>query len=164
VQRSEVDILLEKLGLPAAPMVRSGLGVVVGFFHSALHTDPIIWWEYVRGIDFHQPVRVEALPAGTQLIHYESLGQKRQKPFTYFTRPGTSPHATGTSFPSVQFKRFETTTRVPALVSVASPMQFNDVSRQGQLAGRMFDRVSRPGGGLQYIVPSDAVASFKPLP
>ena len=33
-----------------------------------------------------------------------------------------------------------------ALVSTASPMQFNDVAR-GQ-----FDRVSRPGGGKQYII------------
>ena len=143
---TDVEALRIKLGLPPAPLVLTGLQVAVVFFKSVLGEDPMRWWEYLRGIDFHQPVRVELLPAGTRLSQHESLGGRRDKPFAYYTTPGTSPHATGTSFPSSRYKLYETTHPTQALVSIASPMQFND------LAQRRFDRVSRPGGGKQYIL------------
>ena len=145
---SDVDALRIKLGLPSAPLVLSGLECAVGFFTDVLKEEPLKWWEYLRGIDFHQAVRVELLPPGTRLAQHESLGSRREKPFAYYTTPGTSPHATGTSFPSSRYKLYETTHPTQALVSIASPMQFNDVA-----LGR-FDRVSRPGGGKQYIIPS----------
>ena len=143
---SDFDVLRAKLGLPDAPLVRASLTTTIDFFRFVLKEDPTVWWEYLRGIDFHQPVRLEFLPPQTRLAQHENVGSHRLKPFAYYTTPGTSPHATGTSFPSSQFKLYETNCPTRALVSTASPMQFNDVAR-GQ-----FDRVSRPGGGKQYII------------
>lgn len=145
---NDIEALRVKLGLPTAPLVRAGLETTVDFFRAVLKEEPMGWWEYLRGIDFHQPVRVELLPAGARLAQHESLDSKRLKPFAYYTTPGTSPHSTGTSFSSSRYKLFETSHPTRALVSIASPMQFNDVAQ-----GR-FDRVSRPGGGKQYIIAS----------
>lgn len=142
----DVDVLQAKLGLPPAPMVRDGLATTCDFFRTVLHADPIHWWEYFRGIDFHQPIRVEVLPAGTELAQHQSQGPARLKPFVYFTLPGTSPTSTGTTFDRVQFKLYRTTGVTRALVSVASPISFNNPER------RQFDRVSRMGGGRQFII------------
>ena len=138
---SDVDALRTKLGLPGAPLVKDGLTTTVRFFSTVLRQDPANWVGYLRGIDFHKPVRIERLPKGTQLIRYDSVGDRSLKPFLYFTRPGTSPHRLGTSFPKVEFKLFETTRPIDALVSAASGINFSPT-----------DRVSRPGGGTQYIV------------
>jgi hypothetical protein len=138
---SDVEVIRTKLGLPGAPMVKNGLTTAVQFFDTVLRQDPAKWVGYLRGIDFHKPVRVEQLPKGTQLIRYDSTGDRSLKPFLYFTKPGTSPHRLGTSFPSVEFKLFETTRPVSALVSEASGINFGPA-----------DRVSRPGGGTQYIL------------
>ncbi len=138
---SDVETIRTKLGLPGAPMVKDGLSTTVRFFNTVLRQDPQKWVGYLRGIDFHKPVRVERLPKGTQLIRYDSTGDRSLKPFLYFTKPGTSPHRLGTSFPSVEYKLFETTRPVEALVSAASGINFS-----------LTDRVSRPGGGTQYIV------------
>jgi Bacterial toxin 46 len=138
---SDVETIRTKLGLPGAPMVKDGLSTAVRFFNTVLRQDPQKWVGYLRGIDFHKPVRVERLPKGTQLIRYDSTGDRSLKPFLYFTKPGTSPHRLGTSFPSVEYKLFETTRPVEALVSAASAINFSPA-----------DRVSRPGGGTQYIV------------
>ena len=143
---TDIDALQAKLGLPPAPVVRAGLATVVQFFRSVLNEDPLQWWEYIRGIDFHNSVRIETLPPKTRLSQHESLGSRREKPFTYYTTPGTSPTATGTTFPHVRYRLFETTRPTVALISTASPMHFNDVAR-GE-----FDRVSRMGGGTQYII------------
>jgi hypothetical protein len=138
---SDVDAIRAKLGLPGAPMVVNGLTTTVQFFDRIIRQDPAKWVGYLRGIDFHKPVRVERLPKGTQLIRYDSTGDRSLKPFLYFTKPGTSPHRLGTSFPTVEYKLFETTRPVDALVSAASGISFGPQ-----------DRVSRPGGGTQYIV------------
>jgi len=138
---NNVDALRTKLGLPGAPLVKDGLNTTVRFFNTVLRQDPEKWVGYLRGIDFHKPVRVERLPKGTQLVRYESTGDRSLKPFLYFTKPGTSPHRLGTSFPQVEFKVFETTRPIEALVSAASGINFGPT-----------DRVSRPGGGTQYIV------------
>jgi hypothetical protein len=138
---SDVETIRTKLGLPGAPMVKDGLSTTVRFFNTVLRQDPQKWVGYLRGIDFHKPVRVERLPKGTQLIRYDSTSDRSLKPFLYFTKPGTSPHRLGTSFPSVEYKLFETTRPVEALVSAASGINFTPT-----------DRVSRPGGGTQYIV------------
>ena len=138
---TKVDLLAGKLGLPRAPLVKNGLATTAHFFSTVLREDPENWVGYLRGIDFHKPVRVERLPKGTQLIRYDSVGDRSLKPFLYFTKPGTSPHRLGTSFPRAEFKLFETTRPVDALVSAASGINFGPA-----------DRVSRPGGGTQYIV------------
>ena len=138
---TNVNTLASKLGLPGAPLVLDGLRTTTRFFTTVLREDPEKWVAYLRGIDFHKPVRVERLPKGTQLIRYDSVGDRSLKPFLYFTKPGTSPHRLGTSFPKVEFKLFETTRPVDALVSAASGINFAPT-----------DRVSRPGGGMQYIV------------
>ena len=138
---SDVDALRAKLGLPGAPLVTDGLSTTVRFFNTVLRQDPEKWVGYLRGIDFHKPVRIERIPKGTQLVRYDSTGDRSLKPFLYFTKPGTSPHRLGTSFPQVEFKVFETTRPVEALVSAASGINFGPT-----------DRVSRLGGGTQYIV------------
>ena len=145
---SDVETLRVKLGLPDAPLVRAGLQTTVAFFTNVLQESPMVWWEYLRGIDFHQPVRVELLPPGVRLAQHESVGHRRPKPFAYYTTPGTSPYATGTSFEASRYKLYETNQPTQALVSTASAIQFNDIAQ-----GR-FDRVSRPGGGRQYIIPT----------
>ncbi len=137
----DVDALREKLGLPAVPVVTAGLTTAVGFFRSALHQHPLEWWEYFRGIDFHKPVQVKKVPKGTVLVRYESTGSRRLKPFWYFTDPGTSPFRLGISFPAHEFKLFETSRETLALVSTASGLSFGPT-----------DRVSRLGGGTQYII------------
>ena len=145
---SHVDSLRLKLGITKAPMVDEGLAVVDEFFRNTLHQDPSAWIGYLRGIDFHKPVRTEWLPRGTRLIRYDSTGDRTLKPFLYFTKPGTSPNSLGTTFPSVEYKEFEADRPVRALVSTASGMSFGPR-----------DRVSRAGGGLQYIIAfSDAPA------
>ena len=138
---TNVDALRAKLGLPGAPLVLDGLNTTVRFFSAVLKQDPEKWVGYLRGIDFHKPVRIERIPKGTQLIRYDSTGDRSLKPFLYFTKPGTSPHRLGTSFPEVEYKLFETTRPIEALVSAASGINFGPA-----------DRVSRPGGGTQYIV------------
>ena len=138
---ADIDSLRKQLGITDAPMVRAGLAAADAFFRNTLHEDPGKWIEYLRGIDFHKPVSTEWLRRGTRLIRYDSTGQRKQKPFVYFTRPGTSPNALGTTFPSVEFNEFETVREVHALVSTASGISFG-----------LGDRVSRLGGGLQYII------------
>jgi hypothetical protein len=143
---SDEQVLQKKLGLPSAPRVLEALRTTCGFFRNVLHEDPTFWWEYLRGIDFHQPVRVELLPAGTSLSQHQSLGAARSKPFVYFTVPGVSPTSTGTTFDRVQFKLYKTTHVTQALASIASAISFNDM-RTGKL-----DSVSRMGGGKQFII------------
>lgn len=146
---TNIEALRVKLGITKAPMVDEGLTIVDEFFRSTIHQDPMAWVGYLRGIDFHKPVRSEWLPRGTRLIRYESTGDRTLKPFSYFTRPGTSPNSLGTTFPSVEYKEFELDRPVRALVSTASGLSFGPQ-----------DRVSRAGGGLQYII---AFADLPPL-
>jgi hypothetical protein len=137
----DLEVLREKLGLPNAPGVNTGLATTASFFRLVVHEDPVKWWRYLRGIDFHKPVELRRLPRGTALIRYESAGERSLKPFSYFTDPGVSPFHLGTSFPVWQYKLFNVVTETPALVSKASSLSFDPQ-----------DRVSRIGGGIQYIV------------
>jgi hypothetical protein len=137
----DVEVLRQKLGMPDAPWVNAGLATTASFFRLVVHEDPLQWWQYLRGIDFHKIVEVRRLPKGTALIRYDSAGERSLKPFAYFTDPGVSPFHTGTSFPSWQYKLFNVVTETPALVSTASSLSFNPE-----------DRVSRLGGGIQYII------------
>ena len=138
---ADIESLRLKLGLSNAPLVRANLVATEEFFRLTLHQDAGSWIDYLRGIDFHRPVRAELLPRGTRLVRYESTGNRTLKPFLYFTRPGTSPNSLGTTFASVEYKEFEVDRPVRALVSTASGISFSPQ-----------DRVSRLGGGLQYIV------------
>jgi len=135
----DVDKLRLKLGVPDAPLVNAGLMTTVMFFRSIVKEDPLAWWEYLRGIDFHKRVELGRLERGKSLVRYESLGDRRLKPFSYFTDPGTSPFHTGTSFPEWQFKVFNVVSETTALVSTASGLSFNSRERM--------DPVSRIGGG-----------------
>jgi hypothetical protein len=136
-----IESLREELGLPNAPWVNLGLGTTADFFRNVVHDDPLKWCRYLRGIDFHSPVETKSLQRGKSLIRYDSAGERSLKPFAYFTDPGVSPFHTGTSFPVWQYKLFNVVTTTPALVSRASSLSFDPQ-----------DRVSRIGGGVQYII------------
>ncbi len=138
---SDVDLLQSKLGLPGAPVVRAGLTTAAYFFRTVIQQDPMNWWQYLRGIDFHKTVTIRTLARGTKLVRFEILGDRRFKPFVYFTKPGTSPFSLGTSFAQSEFKLFETDRPTPALESIASGLSFSPS-----------DRVSRIGGGVQFVV------------
>jgi hypothetical protein len=136
-----VPALREKLGVPNAPLVNSGLDATAFFFKTFVGDDPLQWWQYLRGIDFHQPVAVKYLEKGKTLVRYESIGSRSLKPFGYFSDPGVSPFHIGTSFPAWQHKVFNVAKVTPALVSKASSISFDPQ-----------DRVSRIGGGTQYVI------------
>jgi hypothetical protein len=137
----EIESLREKLGVPDAPLVNAGLATTMRFFRLVINDDAMIWWQYLRGIDFHKPVEIKRLSRGTSLVRYESLGDRSLKPFSYFTDPGVSPFHLGTSYPVWQYKVFNVVTETSALVSRASSLNFDPQ-----------DRVSRIGGGVQYII------------
>jgi hypothetical protein len=156
---TDVDRLRERLGLPAAPLVLTGIQTTVLFFRSVLAEDPLTWAGYLQGIDFHNPVTRETLPKGTKLIRYESRGDRSLKPFSYFTNPGASPTTLGTTFGSSEYRAYETDRPTPALKSRASSISFNRLDKTSLLPGAQpFDRVNRAGGGIQYIV------AFRDLP
>ena len=138
---TNAESLRLQLGIADAPLVRAGLGEVCTFFWNNLGENPGNWIAYLRGIDFHRPVRSERLARGTRLIRYETTGSRTFKPFSYFTRPGTSPQTLGASFSETEFKEFEVIHDVQALVSTASGVKFGPR-----------DGISRPGGGVQYII------------
>lgn len=124
---AEVESLRIKLGLTDAPLVRIGLTVAEEFFRTTLRQDAEMWIGYLRGIDFHKPVRTEWLGCGMRLVRYESTGHRTLKPFLYFTRAGTSPTALGTTFPTTEYKEFEVDRSIRALVSTASSISLRAV-------------------------------------
>lgn len=138
---TDINALRELLGITDAPLVREGLTAAAAFFENTLRQDPVNWISYLRGIDFHKTVRIVVLPRGTRLVRYDSTGNRTLKPFAYYTKPGVSQSILGTNFPSVDFKEFEITRSVQALMSTASGVRFGPG-----------DRVSRLGGGVQYII------------
>jgi hypothetical protein len=148
----DVIEMRQRLGIADAPVVRAGLGTACRFFRHDVGVNPHDWTAYFRGIDFHHPVRVDVLARGTRLTRHLAPSP-RAKPFAYFTVPGTSPTRTGTSFSHVEYQAFVTTQAVRALVSVATPISFNDVHRAS------FDPVSRMGGGTQFVIAERDVTS-----
>ncbi len=137
---TELEQLRTVLGLPLAPLVDRGLRETTRFFRQWLHCEPLAWSSYIKGIDFHKTVETVTLRPNTRLVRYDPP-DTRAKPFMFFTRPGTSPHQTGTSFERVTFKEYQTEKPILALRSFASDMTFG-----------LHDQVSRPGGGMQYII------------
>lgn len=137
----QIKELRLKLGLADARLPNDGLTATIAFFRDVLHQDPLDWWQYLRGIDFHQRVEAVVLPPHTKLIRHESTGSRTLKPFGYYTDPGVSPFHTGTSFPGRQYKEFTVVSPTNALKSIASSISFSPE-----------DRVSRVGGGVQYII------------
>ncbi len=146
MHNGDVSEMRRMLGLTDAPTVRAGLAAACEFFRDVIHANPAEWVDYFRGIDFHSDVYERLLEVGTPLARHVSTGTERPKPFVYFTVPGTSPTSTGTTFNEVRFERGTVLTPVPALVSVAAAISFNNMQR------RSFDHVSRVGGGTQYII------------
>lgn len=145
MNETEIPKMCDKLGVPNAPLVESGIRTTLKFFRDVLWEDPFQWCDYIRGIDFHKPVYVDHLLAGTRLSRHTSLSPGRDKPFVYYTKPGTSPFRTGTSFEESEYELFEVPqsigSPIDALVSYASGIKFHPG-----------DRVSRLGGGLQYVL------------
>jgi hypothetical protein len=141
---SELDALRTSLSLPDAPLVNQGLAVTAQFFRTVINTDPMKWLPYLKGIDFHRPVREVRFARHTRLVRYDSVERREIRelpPFGYFTNPGRSPFHTGTSWPSWNYKEFTVMKDTRALESTASSVSFGPQ-----------DRVSRIGGAVQYIV------------
>lgn len=129
------------IGVTPAPLVVAGMQSTLRFFREHLRVDPFQWVSYIRGIDFHKPVEDSYLDAGVALSRHRFDGPARSKPFEYFTVPGTSQFRTGTSFDRSIFEKYLVTVRTRALVSIAAAINFYPG-----------DRVSRLGGGKQYIL------------
>lgn len=148
-----ISQMLRALSVSEAPVTKAGLATVVEFFAGELriHLESQSHWqqwiEYLIGIDLHQRIVIETLPAGTQLSRHEPSGG-RPKPFVYYTRPGTSQFRTGTSFPTSTFKLFQFVRPTRALVSKAAGIKFGDPN------------IVRAGGGVQYIVSSSALTTI----
>lgn len=144
---NDIERLRVELRLPNAPLVNSGLSTVDGYFRRTLHLNPHGWLDYLSAIDFHQRIWTDWLPRGMRLIRYDDTeAHAREKPFTYFTLPGTPQESLGTNYDFVKFGEYEVYHPVFALISTASHVSFGE--------GRERLR-ARPGGGIQYIVPSD---------
>jgi hypothetical protein len=139
-QASDIEAMRNKLGLPNAPLVLSGLRTVNDFFTEKLHYSPLAWISYLRGIDFHRPISMITLTAPEEVVRHKPE-DGRPKPFLYFAEPGVSPMRTGTNFPKVIFERYTFLRPVLALKSVASPIAFDP-----------FDKVIRPGGATQFMI------------
>ena len=140
----EIEALRLELRLPDAPMVNNGLAITAQFFRTVVNADPMKWISYLRGIDFHRDVRQLLLDKHKTLVRYESADRREMRelpPFGYFTDPGVSPFHTGTSWPAWNYKKFNVVVPTPALLSTASSISFTPT-----------DRVSRQGGGVQYII------------
>jgi hypothetical protein len=153
---ADLAALRRQLGVPDAPVVNEGIACTVAFFKDVIADDPVQWIGYLRGIDFHHPVTVATLGPRKKLIRYESARRgpiQRLPPFGYFTEAGVSPFHTGTSWPSWHYKEFTVVSETRALLSTASSISFNPFD-DGVAPGMpvRFDRVSRVGGGPQYII------------
>lgn len=141
MQNEDVVRMIETLSIRDAPLVRRGVGVTLDFFVYVVRADPFQWIDYIKGIDFHCDVRQVSLPKGVTLARFEQFeGPGRPKPFSYFTKAGTSETSLGTNYSRYRFALFQTERLTPALLSRAADIQFG---------GR-----PRPGGGMQYIIPT----------
>lgn len=158
----DVERLRGLLSLPDAPLINTNLVEILTFFRTALVADPFGWTDYLRGIDFHRPVSSTPLSPRTLISRHSGNYVGRPKPFVYFTKPGTSPYSTGTSFPESVFELFETIVTTPALQSYAAPIQYDLKHPEFpfQIVQRRAD-VSRMGGGIQYIVSIQSLQSLR---
>lgn len=156
---TDLATLRRALGLPDAQMINEGLKTTVDFFATVIGTEPLLWLDSLRGIDFHHPVSAPWLEKHTTLVRYDkadrdAIGKGGTiTPFAFFTDVGVSPFHTGTSWDSWHYKVFNVTVRTNALVSIASTMSwhpFGDVLKPRRPI--KFDRVFRKGGGVQYIL------------
>lgn len=132
-----------------APMVRRGVETTVRYFHDEIgigfHDIKTTWIEYIKGIDFHYPVTIIELHAGTKMVQYRPP-DARNKPFVYYTKPGTSQMNLGISFHEYRFREVHLRQQASALKSRASDLGWKKLGH--------WDGISRPGGGTQYILPS----------
>lgn len=153
----DVETLRSALRLTHAPVVMAGLAETIAFFRDVVQDDPIRWVEMLQGIDFHKAVNRVDLERHTPLVRYEYADDGREvrelKPFAFFTDPGVSPYHLGVSWPAWNYRLFNVTLSTPALVSIASDISFAmRVEREAGRTKARFDRVSRAGGGVQYII------------
>ena len=147
---SSIDELRKQLGLPNAPLVLAGLQTVQAFFSQKLKVSAADWISYLRGIDFHHPVREVTLMAPLEVVRHKPE-LSRPKPFLYFAEVGSTPMRTGTNFPNVTFERYGFNRPIVALQSIASPIAFGPA-----------DRIVRPGGAVQFIIASADFSALTP--
>lgn len=138
---TDVATLRKALSVPDAPLVNAGLDAARHFFAAAINADPLEWLDYLKGIDFHKPVAVVTLQRHKTLVRFDTLSSTRLTPFGYFTDGGVSPFHLGLSPSAYVFKTFTVVQPTAALASTASSLSFGPS-----------DRVSRIGGGKQYII------------
>ena len=136
-----IEALRQKLGIADAHIVREGLLATINFFDTFVRDDPMIWWQYLKGIDYHQQVEIRYLGRGTPLVRYESPGEHLLKPFSYFTNPGSSPFRGRARFPAWECKTYSVLVELPTLVSRSSGAGFDSRSR-----------TVRSIGGTQFLV------------
>lgn len=163
--RLAAEVLRQKLGVSFAPTVMAGLVATVDFFQIALHESPFRWIDYLRGIDFHSTVSALLLEAPKRLVRHRWSGPVRAtpaKPFYYLADSGASPTRTGTTFDKVEFERYEVTSPVFALRSIASSLSF--APRKTDQDDWDLDRISRVGGAVQYIVSASAFSTLRRVP
>ena len=144
---SEIQILREKLRVGRGTLVDGWISRAAGYFRNVLRVDPLdpAHLEYLRGIDFHRPVTIEALRPGALLVRFpEIIGggiqPERPKPYRFFAKPGATPLHLGWNMDETGFQLYQLRQPVQALVSSASAIRFRD-SR------------SRLGGDCQIVVP-----------
>lgn len=104
------------------------------------------------GIDFHKEVRQTPLHEGMRLDHFvEGVGLFDPKPFVYVAKHGTPDDKLGINYEQPITTPFKLHRQVTALMSYAAGIQFPDAEEKK--IGRKFGKRSRPGGGIQYIIP-----------
>ncbi len=146
----ELDHWLKKLELPAAPLVRRGLGTALDFFHRRMPLLKEVTTEgFLRGMDLHKEVRMELLQAGNQVAAFRREGENLFKLF--YTKAGTSPYRLGIVPNGRRFQRF--TLRRPVEVLATHAADYIYTSAEDTAKAQSNWELPGGGGGLQYIIP-----------
>ncbi len=144
---TDVEQLRQKLRIGGGTLVDQWLSTTVDYFRDELHLDPFdrVHGDYLRGIDFHRPVKLEPLLPGQLLVRFPEIAEgsikpERKKPYRFFALPGSTALHLGWNMDEVGYQLYQLRQPVRALMSVANAVRFHD-SR------------SRLGGNAQIIVP-----------
>jgi len=143
----EIEQLRERLGIAGGTLVTQWLSTAFEYFRDVLHVSPLdpSHLQYLRGIDFHRPVTVQTLNAGTPLVRFPEIQggviqAEKPKAYRFFSVPGSTPAHLGWNPDEAGFQLYRLRQPVRALVSSASAIRFRD-SR------------SRLGGDRQVVIP-----------
>jgi hypothetical protein len=168
----EIEQLREKLGVARGTLIVGWLGIAFDYFRDVLHVNPLDpqHVKYLRGIDFHRPVRTTSLEPGSWLVRFPAIvkgevGPENPKPYRFFSIRGATPLHLGWNPDEVGFQLYQLRSRAHALLSSASAIRFGDdpqsrlrARRSSPSPGRgpLGDWRSRLGGDLQVVLPADA--------